>query len=340
MSVAEASGLPTARRSGACGIWRTLHAAVRRTLIYAGKRLVLIAITTWMVSSIVFLLLHQLPGNAFLNENRQTAHELAAQLHQYGLDLPLRQQYLIWLEGLVRGDLGESLVNRDVKITPLLMRETSVSATVGAFALLVTVGLGLTLGVIAALRQNTWVDYLASSSAVVGYSIPSFVIVIFMLLMFGHYFFDWTQATVYYSPGWGDWTQVPVPAVALGLPYASYVARLTRASMLETIRTDYVRTAWAKGLRARVVVTRHALRNALIPVVTILGPLVTGIITGSVVIENIFGIPGLGKEFATSILNRDYNIVIGLFTFYAIIIALANLLVDLLYTVIDPRIRY
>ena len=313
---------------------------MRGTLLYMGQRLVLIAITTILVSSIVFLLLHQIPGNAFLNETRQTALSLAADLHHYGLDVSLQQQYLNWVGGVLHGSLGESLVNRGVKITPLLIRETSVSATVGFFALLVTVGLGLTLGVIAALRQNTWIDYTASSAAVVGYSIPSFVIAIFGLLIFGHYLYIWTGGSVFYSPGWGDWTQVPLPAIALGLPYASYVARLTRASMLETIRTDYVRTAWAKGLRAQVVVLRHALRNALIPVVTILGPLVTAIITGSVVIENIFGIPGLGKEFVTSILARDYNIVIGVFTFYAALVGLANLTVDVIYPVLDPRIRY
>ena len=269
---------------------------MRGTLSYIGQRLVLIAITTVLVSSIVFLLLHQIPGNAFLNETRQTPQSLAAELHHYGLDLPLPQQYTNWVKGVIRGDLGESLINRGVRITPLLIRETEVSATVGFFALLVTIGLGLILGVIAALRQNTWVDYVASSASVVGYSIPSFVIAIFGLLIFGHYLYIWTQGSFYYIPGWGKVEQIPVPALALGLPYAAYVARLTRASMLETIRTDYVRTAWAKGLRPRVVVLRHALRNALIPVVTILGPLVTGIITGSVVIENIFGIPGLARN--------------------------------------------
>jgi ABC-type dipeptide/oligopeptide/nickel transport system permease component len=313
---------------------------MRGTLIYIGQRLVLISITTVLVSSIVFLLLHQIPGNAFLNETRQSAQSIAAQLHHYGLDQPLPQQYANWVTGVVHGNLGESLVNRGVQITPLLIRETSVSATVGFFAILVTIGVGLLLGIIAALRQNTWVDYLASSTAVVGYSIPSFVLAILGLLVFGHYFFIWTGGSVYYNPGWGDWTQIPVPALALGLPYASYVARLTRASMLETIRTDYVRTAWAKGLKARAVVVRHALRNALIPVVTILGPLVTGIITGSVIIENIFGIPGLGKEFVTSILARDYNIVIGVFTFYAALVGLANLTVDVIYPFLDPRIRY
>jgi oligopeptide transport system permease protein len=313
---------------------------MRGTLIYISQRLVLIAITTVLVSSIVFLLLHQIPGNAFLNETRQNPASIAAQMHHYGLDLPLPTQYFNWVTAVLHGNLGESLVNRGVQITPLLVRETSVSATVGFFALLVTIGLGLILGVVAALRQNTWVDYIASSASVVGYSIPSFVIAIFGLLIFGHYLFIWTGGSFFYQPGWGKPEQIPVPALALGLPYASYVARLTRASMLETIRTDYVRTAWAKGLKARVVVLRHALRNALIPVVTILGPLVTGIITGSVVIENIFGIPGLGKEFVTSILARDYNIVIGVFTFYAALVGLANLSVDVIYPVLDPRIRY
>src|SRR5881275_1955578 len=306
---------------------------MRGTVIYVGQRLVLIAVTTVLVSSIVFVLLHQIPGNAFLNETRTSPEALAADLRHYGLDKPLGTQYVNWVSGVLHGNLGESLVNRGVMITPLLIRETSVSATVGFFALLVTIGLGLVLGVIAALRQNTWVDYLASSTAVIGYSVPSFVIAIFGLLIFGHYLYVWTGGTFFYQPGWGKLEQIPVPALALGLPYASYVARLTRASMLETIRTDYVRTAWAKGLKARVVVMRHALRNALIPVVTILGPLNTGIITGSVVIEYLFGIPGLGQEFVSSILSRDYNIVIGVFTFYAVLIGLANLAVDLVYPV-------
>jgi oligopeptide transport system permease protein len=312
----------------------------RGTVSYIGQRLLLIAVTTVLVSSIVFLLLHQIPGNAFLNEQRTSPQSLAASMHHYGLDQPLPQQYINWFTNVLHGNLGESLKNRGVQITPLLLREASVSATVGFWALLVTIGLGLALGIIAALRQNTWVDYVASSASVVGYSIPSFVLAIFGLLIAGHYLYIWTGGTFYYVPGWGKLEQVPVPALALGLPYASYVARLTRASMLETIRTDYVRTAWAKGLKSRVVVLRHALRNALIPVVTILGPLITGIITGSVVIENIFGIPGLGKEFITSILARDYNIVIGVFTFYAALVGLANLLVDVIYPVLDPRIRY
>src|SRR6266704_6504943 len=308
---------------------------MRGTLLYIGQRLVLIAITTVLVSSIVFVLLHQIPGNAFLNETRTSPESLAADLRHYGLDKPLGTQYVNWVSGVLHGNLGESLVNRGVMITPLLLREASVSATVGFFALIVTVGLGLILGIIAALRQNTWVDYVASSAAVVGYSVPGFVIAIFGLLLFGHYMYIWTQGIFFYQPGWGLPEQIPLPALALGLPYAGYVARLTRASMLETIRTDYVRTAWAKGLQARAVVLRHALRNALIPVVTVLGPLITGIITVSGVSEKIFGIPGLGKEFVTSILARDYNIVIGVFTFYAALVGLANLTVDVIYPLLD-----
>jgi oligopeptide transport system permease protein len=316
----------------------------RGALLYIGQRLLLIVFTAVAVSSIVFVGVHQLPGDALLNERRPDPAAERELLHYYHLDLPLSQQYGRFVTGILHGDLGESLVNRGVKITPLLLREARVSLEVGLAALVFTIGLGILLGVIAAIRQNTWVDYLATTTSIVGYSMPNFVIASLLFLLFGVMLYNWTGGVVYYHSGWdGSWgtfDQILLPGFALGFPYASIVARLTRASMLEVTRQDYVRTARAKGLTDRIVITRHALRNALIPVVTYLGPLVIGIITGSVVIENIFGIPGLGKEFATSILQRDYNIVIGLFTFYALVIALANLIVDLLYTVIDPRIRY
>jgi oligopeptide transport system permease protein len=316
----------------------------RGALLYIGQRLVLIAFTAIAVSSIVFIGIHRLPGDALLNERRPDPGAERELLHHYGLDLPPAQQYFRFVGGVLHGNLGESLVNRGVQITPLLLREARVSLEVGAAAIVFTIVIGVVLGVLAAVRQNTWVDYVATTTSVIGYSMPNFVIASLLFLFFGVLLYNWTGGAIYYNSGWtGSWgtlDQIIIPAFALGFPYASIVARLTRASMLEVIRQDYVRTARAKGLTSRVVIIRHALRNALIPVVTILGPLVIGIVTGSVVIENIFGIPGLGKEFATSILQRDYNIVIGLFTFYAIIIALANLLVDLLYTVIDPRIRY
>jgi oligopeptide transport system permease protein len=312
----------------------------RGTLVYIGQRFVLIAITALLVSSIVFIGVHQLPGNAFLTERRSSPAREAELLHHYGLDQPLPQQYLNWLSGVARGNLGESLVNRGVQITPLLLRELRVSATLGLFALLFTVLVGMALGILAAVKQNTWVDYVASFSGTVGYSMPNFVTATLLILLTVTGFYAWTGGAFYEDIGWGKPEQIIVPAIALGLYPTAIISRLTRASMLEVIRQDYVRTAWAKGLRSRVVVIRHALRNALIPVVTILGPIATSVITGSIVIEFIFGIPGLGKEFVTSIFNRDYNIVIGVFTFYAVLVGLANLAVDLVYPMLDPRIRY
>jgi len=314
----------------------------RGTLIYVGQRVVLIVFTVLAVSSIVFLGIHRLPGDALFNEHLH-GDQYALLLHHYNLDQPLLTQYKDFVVGVVtRGDLGESLVNRGVKITPLVLRELGVSTEVGGLALIFTIGLGMLFGVVASMRQNTWVDYVLSTTSVIGYSMPNFVIASFLILVFGVWLDNATNGGFYYQLGeWhGDLGQLWLPAFALGFPYASIVARLTRASMLEVIRQDYIRTARAKGLREAVIVARHALRNALIPVITILGPLAIGIITGSVVIENLFGIPGLGKEFAQSILNRDYFIVIGVFTMYAAMVGLANLAVDLLYVVIDPRIRY
>ena len=312
----------------------------RGTILYIAQRLILIALTALVVSSIVFIGVHQLPGSAFLTEHRSNANAEAALLHHYGLDRPWPQQYVSWLGGVLHGDLGESLVVRGEALTPLLLREAKTSVTLGLWALVFTVGLGMTLGVVAAVRQNSWVDYAAMTTAVFGYSMPSFVVATLLILLTVTGFYKWTGGAFYENIGWGLPEQIPVPAIALGLLPAAQIARLTRASMLEVIRQDYVRTAWAKGLKARVVIIRHALRNALIPVVTILGPLTTAIITGSVVIENIFGIPGLGKEFVTSIFQRDYNVVIGVFTFYAALVGLANLIVDLIYPILDPRIRY
>jgi len=314
----------------------------RGTLIYIGQRIVLIAFTVLAVSSIVFLSIHKLPGDALFNEHLH-GDQYRLLLHHYGLDQPLLVQYRDFIIGVVtRGDLGESLVNRGVKITPLVLRELGVSVEVGGFALVFTIGLGMLFGIVASVRQNTWVDYVLSTTSVIGYSMPNFVIASILILIFGVWLDNVTNGEFFYAlGGWkGDIGQLWLPAFALGFPYASIVARLTRASMLEVIRQDYIRTARAKGLREGVIIARHALRNALIPVITILGPLIIGIITGSVVIENLFGIPGLGKEFATSILNHDYFIVIGVFTMYAAMVGLANLAVDIVYVVIDPRIRY
>jgi oligopeptide transport system permease protein len=312
----------------------------RGTLVYIVQRIILISLTALLVSSIVFIGVHQLPGNALASERLLNADAEKQLLHYYHLDLPWPQQYVIWLTNILHGDLGESLVNRGVKVTPLVLREFKTSATLGLAAITITIIVGISLGVIAAVRQNTWLDYLASTSAVIGYSMPNFVWAFLLILLTVTGFYAWSGGLIYEDIGWGKIEQIPVPALALGLPSAAIVARLTRAAMLETIRQDYVRTAWAKGLSARLVILRHALRNALIPVVSILGPLFTAVITGSVVIENLFGIPGMGKEFVNSILSRDYNITIGVFTAYAVLVGAVNLVVDLIYPLLDPKIRY
>jgi ABC-type dipeptide/oligopeptide/nickel transport system permease component len=316
----------------------------RSTLIYIGQRLVLIVFTVLIVSGVVFTGMHSLPGDAFFSERIHNDNQERLLRHEYGLDKPLPVQYVDFLAGAAHFDFGESVINRGTRISTLVAHEAVISGEVGLAALFFTVVVGMVLGVIAAVRQNTWVDYLLTTTSVIGYSMPGFVIGSFLLIGLGVYLYRWTGGNVYYTVGWdgsfGHVDQVLVPAFALGFPYASIVARLTRASMLEVIRQDYIRTARAKGLVERVVVLRHGLRNALIPVTSVMPSLVLGILTGGVVIENLFGVPGLGKEFYTSILNRDYNIVIAVFTIYAALIGLANLAVDLGYTVIDPRIRY
>jgi len=302
-------------------------------LRYAVKRFGMVLGTAIVISSVTFLLIHALAGNPFSCQRNP-----AACLHEakvYGLDQSLLVQYRTFVWNLVHLNLGYSYVNQGVKVTPLLVREARNSLTLGLFALAVTIVVGLAVGITAAIRQNSWLDYALSSFVVFGYSLPSFVLATMLIIAMGVLLPNWTGLI-----GWGSPNQIPLPAIALGLPYAAVVARLTRASVLDVIHQDYVRTAWAKGLSSRVIVMRHILRNALIPVVTIGGPLVTGLITGSVVIEAIFGIPGLGKEFVDSILTRDYGIVVGLYTFYALLVGLANLAVDLIYPLLDPTIRY
>ena len=315
----------------------------RRTLLYIGSRVLLIGFTVLVVSFGVFAAVHSLPGNAFVTE-RVNGAVLQQIIHQHGLDRPIVVQYWDFVKGAIHGDLGESLVIQGQPITPLVLRELSVSMELGGAALLITVGMGMLFGVLAAVRQNSWVDYLLTTLAVIGYSVPSFVIATLGILIFGIWLRDVTGGAFYYPIVWtgtyGTVAELSVPAIALGLYTSGQVTRITRAAMLDVVQQDYIRTARAKGLSNRVVTLRHALRNALVPVISILGPLIVTIIAGSVVIENIFGIPGLGKEFVRSITSHDYNVTVGVFTIFATLIGVANLAVDVLYTVIDPRIRY
>jgi ABC-type dipeptide/oligopeptide/nickel transport system permease component len=300
---------------------------------YAAKRTGMVIVTTFVVSSLTFVLIHSLAGNPFTCMTNPAS--CRSETHLFGLDRPLIDQYGTFMWHLLHFNLGYSYVNQSVQITHLLLTEARASLTLGACALVVTVVVGLAVGIATAVRQNTWLDYSLSSFVILGYSIPNFVLATFAIVLTTAWFPNWSGII-----GWGAPSQVILPAICLGLPFSAVVARMTRASLLEVLGEDYIRTAWAKGLPQRKIILRHALKNGLIPVVTIGGPLVTSIVTGSVVIENIFGIPGLGKEFVQSLLTRDYNLVVGLYTFYAIAIGLANLAVDLAYPFIDPKVRY
>src|SRR5258708_16191453 len=232
---------------------------MRGTLIYTGQRLALIALTAGAGSSIVVIGIHLQPGTSLFTDRPSNPVRVQQLLHQFTVDLPWPQQYWIWLTHAIHGDMGVSLSsNRGEPLTPVLLREAGVSMTRGFSAILFTIFVGIGLGTLAAIRQNTWIDYVASTAAVITYSIPSFVWAFLLIIVTVTGFYAWTGGAIYEDIGWGKPEQIPVPALALGLPYAAIVARLTRASMLEVIRQDYVRTAWAKGLPGPPVAVRHA----------------------------------------------------------------------------------
>jgi oligopeptide transport system permease protein len=280
-----------------------------------------------------FFIMKAAPGSP-LARDRQLDPEVEAQLMaRYHLDRPVVEQYGWYLAGVVRGDLGDS-IKQHAPVSEIIANAVPYSLTIGGLAMVWALLLGVPLGLVAGLRQNSWVDYLAMSVAMLGVSIPSFVLAPFLILVFAS------------GLGWfrsGGWTGVYdgiLPSLALGLFYMAYIARLTRGGMLEVIRQDYIRTARAKGLTERLVVTRHALRGALLPVVSYLGPAFASVLTGSVVIEKIFNVPGLGTFFVDAAFNRDYFLVLGVILVYSLFLVLLNLVVDVLYTVLDPRVSY
>jgi len=304
---------------------------------YVVRRVLWIVPVLVAVSLITFALMHAAPGGPF--DVRGGDHHLPPAIidrleHQYGLDKPLPQQYLTWLGNLARGDLGPSYKYADRSVNDIVADGIGTTVQLGAMAFLLAILAGIPLGVIAALRHNGWPDYLATFISVLGISTPSFVAAILLLVVF--------SVTLRWFPtfGWSGPNTWVLPTVALALFPIAQIARYTRASMLEVTRKDYVRTAESKGLRDRTVVVVHMIRNALIPVVTILGPILAFLITGSFIIETIFSIPGIGKYYVTSISQRDYGVIMAMTMLFATAIAVMNLVVDILYAYIDPRIRY
>jgi len=277
--------------------------------------------------------MHSIPGDP-LTRDKKMPEAIRQNIEaQYHLNEPLWKQYGYYFQGLAHGELGPSLKYEGVTVNEIIGQGFPVSAQLGLAALVLMLLVGLPAGVISALRQNQWQDHTAMFMATLGVAVPNFVLATLLIYIFG------VKLELLPTSRWVSWQSVIMPAVALAFYPTAYIARLTRSSMLEVIGQDYIRTARAKGLPQRTVLYKHALRNALVPIVTYLGPLIAGVLTGSFVIEKIFAIPGLGQQFVLSISNRDYTTILGVTIFYAAFLIFMNLVVDLLYGVIDPRIR-
>lgn len=302
-------------------------------LRFVARRLALAVPVLLAIATLTFFAMRLAPGGPFDAERRLPPAVLANIEARYRLDRPLAEQYLRYLGHLLRGDLGPSFRYPDRTVGELIALGLPVSVTLGAAALALALAIGIPAGVVAAVRHNRPADHLAMGLAMTGVSLPNFVLGPLLILLFA-LVLRWLPVA-----GWGSWRHLVLPAVTLGLYYAAYIARLTRAGMLEVIRQDFIRTARAKGAPERRVVGRHALRLALLPVVSYLGPAAAKVLTGSVVVETIFAVPGIGRYFVTAALNRDYTMVLGTALFFSAFLVAFNLLVDLAYGWLDPRIR-
>lgn len=285
------------------------------------------------VSAITFVLMHAVPGGPW-DEDKAVAAAVRENLNRrYGLDLPYWQQYLVFLGRAVQGDLGVSFVRQTQPVTQILAQGLGASLTLAAIALGISAVAGLLLGVGSALRHGSWLDYAAAVIATAGASIPNFVLGASLVLLL--------SVTLQLLPtsGWGSPQHLVLPALTLAALPTAYIARISRAATLDALSEEYVRTARSKGLPDRVVVLRHVVKNALIPVLTVFGPIAAHLTTGSFIVETMFGVPGAGRLLVQSVLARDYGMIMGATLMFAAAVALANLVVDVLYAVVDPRVR-
>ncbi|MBN8199132.1 MULTISPECIES: ABC transporter permease [Bacillaceae] len=300
---------------------------------YIGKRLVYMLLSLWMIVTATFFFMRIAPGNPFASE-KKLPPEIEANLNaHFGLDKPWYAQYWEYLVRIVNWDFGPSFKYKSQTVNDLINEGFPVSFLLGMEAIFIAVAVGVLLGIIAALKHNRWPDYTAMIVAVLGISVPSFIMASFL-----QYFLA-IKMGIFPVARWESFMHTVLPAVALASTPMAFIARLTRSSMLEVLANDYIKTAKSKGLSRGVITVKHTVRNALLPVVTYMGPLTAGILTGSFVIERIFGIPGLGAHFVTSINNRDYTVIMGVTVFYSILLLVSILLVDIAYGIIDPRIK-
>jgi oligopeptide transport system permease protein len=309
---------------------------------YALKRFLGAVPTLFIIVTVAFFMMRAAPGGPF-DAARKLPPEIEHNIKvAYNLDKPLIVQYGIYLGRLAQGDLGPSFKNKDFTVAQLIGIGLPVSIRLGLWAMALAVGFGVSLGIWAALRQNHWQDYSVMTLAMFGITIPTFVTAPILTLIFGVYGVNiFGQEFTLPVGGWngGAWRNMVLPVIVLALPQIAVIARLTRGSMIEVLRSNYIRTARAKGLSPQAVVLRHALRAALLPLVSYLGPAVAGILTGSLIVEQIFGVPGIGRYFIQAALNRDYTLVLGVVICYAALIVLLNFVADILYGLLDPRVR-
>ncbi|HSQ69852.1 MAG TPA: oligopeptide ABC transporter permease OppB [Steroidobacteraceae bacterium] len=305
-------------------------------LRFAVRRLLSAIPTLLVIITAAFFLMRVAPGGPF-DEEQAIPPEIHANLEAaYGLDQPVFVQFGNYLAGLLRGDLGPSFKYRDFRVSELIARGLPVTLTVGGLALLLALAAGVPLGMLAALRQNGPVDHTVMALALVGIAVPSFVVAPVLALVFGVRL-QWLPVA-----GWepGGLRYLVLPVVTLALPFIAYLARLARGSLLEVLQSPFIRTARAKGLGPGYILRRHALKPTLLPVLSFLGPATAALLTGSLVVEQVFGLPGVGRYFVQGAINRDYTLVMGMVIFYAMLIVLLNLAVDMLYGWLDPRIRH
>ena len=305
-----------------------------KTLFYVLKRIGLAILTIWVVITITFFVMHAVPGGPFVGEKATTPAVQAAMEAKYGLDKPVLEQYFTYLGDIVlRFDFGPSLKQRGRQVIDIIMDGMKTSVKLGLIAAFSAAVVGIVLGAVAAIRRNTVLDKVIMVITTAFVSMPSFIMGSFLLIIFAVKL-GWLPANG--STGRG----LILPVITLALYPMAYITRLTRSSMLDVLGQDYIRTARAKGVSRRSIIFGHALKNSLIPVLTYFGPMLAFIVTGSMVVEQIFAVPGIGRQFVSSITNRDYTMIMGTTIFLASLIVIMNLITDLLYKVVDPRIQY
>jgi len=303
-------------------------------LPYIMKRFVSMIITLWLIVTVTFFLMHSVPGSPFDRDGKALPEAVEKNLMAlYQLDKPLSVQYVSYLKSLIQFELGPSIIRAPETVNDMLGRSFPVSAKLGIVALSFAIIAGVSLGVVAALRHNKLIDYVATVVSVIGIAVPSFVVA---ALLIKYMAVEWKLFPV---ATWGTWKHIVLPALALSFGPLAIIARFTRANMLDVLTQDYMETARAKGLAPWVIIIKHGLRNSLLPVITLVGALIANVLTGSFVIEKIFAIPGMGKYFVDSIYNRDYTVIMGTTVFYSILLIFMMFVVDVLYGIVDPRIK-